>query len=367
MSFKKCFLIVIFIGTLGYAQKTPSKNLIQNPSFEAFLNCPKKLGNLADDVLYWKSPTNGSTDYFNACSEVMGTPKNFNGEQPANFGVGYIGFYFYAPDDYREYVQATLVSKLQKGIRYKVSFYVSLAERSDFAIKEFGIQFTESPVSVSTRKVLSRMHLSKVTGDVSNYFQIKYSDFYSDKKDWVLVEKEFVANGTEKYMIIGNFKNNKSTEKFRTKRNVTQGSYYYVDMVTVSALDGQIIIAQPKDGEVVFELDKIHTFKNVLFDFDTFVLLPTAQQELQEISTYLTNNIRLKIKISGHTDAIGSKAYNALLSKQRARAVAQYLIDAGIAKDRITYDGFGSAKPIMENTTSAGRKTNRRVEFVISY
>jgi len=245
MNYNKCFLVLIFSGTLAYAQKTPSKNLIQNPSFEAFLNCPQNLGSLADDVLYWKSPTNGSTDYFNACSEVMGTPKNFNGEQPANFGVGYIGFYFYAPDDYREYVQATLVSKLQKGIRYKVSFYVSLAERSDFAIKEFGIQFTESPVSVSTRKVLSRMHLSKVTGDVSNYFQIKYSDFYSDKKDWVLVEKEFVANGTEKYMIIGNFKNNKSTEKFRTKRNVTQGSYYYVDMVTVSALDGQIIIAQP--------------------------------------------------------------------------------------------------------------------------
>jgi len=367
MNYNKCFLVLIFSGTLAYAQKTPSKNLIQNPSFENFLNCPQTLGNLVDDVLHWKSPTNGSTDYFNGCSEVMGTPKNFNGEQPANFGVGYIGLYFYAPDDYREYVQASLIHKLQKGIRYKVSFYVSLAERSDFAINEFGIQFTESPVSVPTRKVLSRMHLSKVSGDVSNYFNIKYSDFYSDKKDWVLVEKEFVAKGTEKYMIIGNFKSNKRTQKFRTKRNVTQGSYYYLDMVRVSPADGYANAVEPKDTEVIFELDKIHTFKNLLFDFDTYVLRPSAQKELKDISNYLTNNIRLKIKINGHTDGIGSKTYNKLLSKNRAKAVAQYLIHTGISKDRITYIGFGSTNPIKTNATSAGRKTNRRVEFVISY
>ena len=367
MNYRWCFLMVSFISALGYAQKSNSENLVQNPSFENFVNCPQKLGNLENDVLHWKSPTMGSTDYFNGCSQAMGTPKNFNGEQPADFGVGYVGLYFYAPEDYREYVQASLVQTLQEGVRYKVSFFVSLAERSDFAIKEFGIQFTAHPVAVASRKVLSRMHLSKIRGDISNYFEIKYSNFYSDKKDWILVEKEFVANGTENYMIIGNFKNNKRTQKFRTKRNITQGSYYYLDMVTVETVDGHSSTSKDKENKVVFELDKTNTFKNVLFDFDKTVLIPSSRKELKEIRNYLANNPSLKILIYGHTDAIGSKAYNVLLSENRAKAVAQYLIHKGIAPDRITYKGFGSAKPINENRTSAGRKTNRRVEFVISY
>ena len=147
-----------------------SQNLVKNPSFEHFVNCPQKLGNLDNDMVDWVTPTKGSTDYFNGCSQAMGTPKNFNGEQPANFGVGYVGFYFYAPEDYREYLEGVLNQKLIKDETYTVSFYVSLAERSDFAIKEFGVQFTEKPVKVDTRKTLSRRHLSKISGYVSNYF-----------------------------------------------------------------------------------------------------------------------------------------------------------------------------------------------------
>lgn len=354
---------MLFMVCIHYAD---AQNLVKNPSFERFVNCPQKLGNLHDDVLDWVTPTKGSTDYFNGCSLAMGTPKNFNGEQPANFGVGYVGLYFYAPEDYREYIQAPLSQKLIKEETYTVSFYVSLAERSDFAIKEFGIQFTENPVMVATRKTLSRMHLSKISGDVTNYFEIKYSDFYSDKKDWVKVEKEFVAKGTENYIIIGNFKNNASTQKFRTKRNVTKGSYYYVDMVSVVPLNPKIHygIDDLTDGKS-FQLDSIHTFKNLLFLFDTFQLLPKSKTELDEIEVYLSLRKNLKIQISGHTDVIGNSVYNKQLSENRAKAVADYLIEKGIDSTRISYHGFGSEKPVMQNATSTGRQSNRRVEFRI--
>lgn len=349
-----------------------AQNLIRNPSFETLINCPVTLGNFNDDVKDWETPTMGSTDYFNGCSQAMGTPKNFNGEQPADFGVGYVGLYFYAPEDYREYIQARLNVTLRKGERYKVSFYVSLAERSDFAIKEFGIQFAENPVKVESRKVLSRMHLSKVSGDVSNYFEIKYSDFYSDKEDWVLVEKEFVAKGTENYMIIGNFKNNKRTQKFKTKRNSTQGSYYYLDMVSLESTSNLDLIVRNVESDSLtksensFEVDKTNTFKNVLFDFDAYELLSSAEKELNQIQKHLSRNPNLKIKISGHTDAIGSNIYNKVLSKKRAKAVSQYLIDSGISKDRISSLGYGSDKPVSENKTDEGRGKNRRVEFVIT-
>ncbi len=319
-----------------------------------------------NDVLDWTTPTQGSSDYFNACSELMGTPKNFNGEQPANFGLGYVGLYFYAPDDYREYIQASLNQTLIKDEVYTVSFYVSLAERSDFAIRELGVQFMENPINIATKKNLSRKQLSKVPGDKSNYFGIRYDDFYSDKKDWLLVEKEFTAKGTENYMLIGNFMDNQRTQKLRIKRNVTKGSYYYVDMVSVVPVNPDNNPSQVDTKELTFELDSIHTFKNVLFKFDTFELLAVAKSELDEIEAYLSVNKRLKIQISGHTDAMGSASYNQELSKNRAKAVASYLMEKGIDSSRIEYQGLGSTQPVTDNKTSVGRQRNRRVEFRIT-
>jgi len=348
-------------------QNAVAQNLVKNPSFETFINCPKKLGNLADDVSNWATPTEGSTDYFNGCSQAMGTPKNFNGEQPANFGVGYVGFYFYAPDDYREYIQATLGQTLIRGELYTVSFYLSLAERSDYAIKEFGIQFTENPLAVATTKNLSRRHRSKISGDTSNFLEIVQDDFYADKEEWMLVEKEFRANGTENYMLIGNFQNNDRTQKLRTKRNITKGAYYYLDMVSVVPLNSKVHLAGANlvDGKS-FQLDSIHTFKNILFRFDTAELLPKSKTELDEIEAYLSLRATLKIEISGHTDAMGNKKYNKLLSENRAKAVARYLMEKGIDSTRISYQGFGSEEPLMQNATSVGRQSNRRVEFRIT-
>ncbi|MFX0555226.1 OmpA family protein [Maribacter sp. CXY002] len=359
--------LVFFI--LGISSSSFSQNLVLNPSFENHLNCPKILGNLEQDVAHWSSPTLGSTDYFNGCSDAMGTPKNFNGEQSANFGIGYVGLYFYAPEDYREYLQATLSRKLKKDEVYKISFYVSLAERSDFAIQEFGVQFSEVQIKVETRKTLSKMHFSRVNGDVSNYIEISYDEFYSDKKDWVLVEKEFKAKGTENYLIIGNFKDNKSTRKFKTKRKATQGSYYYLDMVSLvpkSNRKTNAEVLEPVLSNEKYEIDKTNTFKNVLFGFDTYNLKPEAKKELNQIVAFLQKNETLVITLKGHTDAIGNEQYNQSLSKKRAEAVANFLIKKGLEKERITHAGYGSSKPITTNTTINGRYKNRRVEFVIT-
>ncbi len=340
------------------------QNLVQNPSFESYLNCPVTLGNLEKDIIDWQCPTLGSTDYFNGCSEAMGTPKNFNGEQNADFGVGYVGFYMYAPDDYREYVQAKLTSTLIKGETYTVSFYVSLAERSDFAVKEFGIRFSEFPVAVDTRKVLSNLHWSQLEGDTSTALEIGYSKFYSDEKDWILITDEFVANGTENYMVIGNFKDNRRTQKFQTKRNITKGSYYYLDMVSVHKQKDALDYVSKEKGKD-YELEAVHVFKDVLFHFNKATLKKTVQQELDEVFSYLTANPSVQIKISGHTDDVGSEVFNQKLSLNRAKSVATFLSTKGVSEDRIRYEGFGSAKPVSTNKTKAGRLLNRRVEFVL--
>jgi len=347
-----------------------AQNLVKNPSFEEYINCPKRLGNFDADVVDWSIPTDGSTDYFNGCSKAMGTPKNFNGTQPADFGKGYAGLYLYAPDDYREYLQAELSEPLVKGEKYQVSFYVSLAERSDFAIKEFGVLFSKDRMEISGKKQLSKKKRYQQKGNEYNFMEIGYSNFYSDTKDWILVHTQFIANGTERYLTMGNFKSNARTRMFKTKRNAKQGAYYYVDLVLVEPLAkinaSKKDIANSKSSKETFALDKTHIFENVLFDFDRFKLQEASKKEMVALYEYVNIDTTLQIRILGHTDSVGSDSYNQKLSSRRAEAVANYLQKLGLSPDRILWKGHGGKMPIATNDNEAGRRQNRRVEFVIS-
>ncbi|NNE76044.1 MAG: OmpA family protein, partial [Pricia sp.] len=330
--------LMYFLGTTAIF----SQNLVNNPSFERFVKCPERLGNFNIDVESWSTPTEGSTDYFNRCSSAMGTPENFNGNQPADFGEGYSGLYLYAPDDYREYLQAELLEPLKKGKNYLVSFYVSLAERSDFAIKEFGIVFAHDPLHIPINKVLSKNLLYQKKDNTYTPLEIGYTNFYSDTQDWILVNTQFIAKGSEKYMILGNFKNNARTRLFKKKRNAKQGAYYYVDMISVKPVDSTDIPGNQQTTEGLqqtFELDKTHVFENLLFEFDRYQLLETAKNELVLINEYLKANSGFQIMISGHTDSLGSEDYNESLSLRRAEAVVKYFQKIGLSKDRMTWQG----------------------------
>ena len=351
---KKHAFICAVLCCLGTAW---SQNLVKNPSFEDFSICPEALGNLSTDVDFWSAPTLGSTDYFNGCSVAMGTPENFNGKQPADFGQGYAGLYLYAPEDYREYLQAELKTPLVKGKTYQVSFYVSLAERSDFAIKEFGLLFCNNKINLDTRKTFSKKHWYKIKGNTYSYLEIGYTNFYSDTKDWLLVHTQFEAKGNEKYLIIGNFKSNKRTRLFRTKRNAKQGAYYYLD---------EVVVKDMALTESTFALDETHTFKNLLFAFDKADLVGRSIAEIDRVYSYLKSNPKLQITINGHTDSMGTNTYNKTLSANRAKAVANYLISLGLSQERVKWKGHGGSIPVADNTSKSGREQNRRVEFLIT-
>lgn len=357
--FLRLLFVFLGIGT-GLAQ-----NLVKNPSFEYYENCPKRLGNFNTDVTSWSTPTEGSTDYFNACSITMGAPKNFNGNQTSDFGRGYSGLYFYAPDNYREYLQAELSQPLEKGKMYQVSFYVSLAERSDAAINEFGVLFAQNRLSVPTTKPLSKGVLFKKMDNAYNAMEIGHPTYFSDTQKWVLVNTQFMAKGTERFLIVGNFKENERTRLLELKRNAERGAYYYLDMVSVS-LVGDYPSRQSSIEESDIVVNETRVFESVFFDFDRFGLQETAKKELLEIGDYLTRHPELFITINGHCDSTGSLNHNQMLSELRAKAVAEFLISLGVAGQRITWAGFGGRKPIATNTTQSGRERNRRVEFVIT-
>jgi outer membrane protein OmpA-like peptidoglycan-associated protein/tetratricopeptide (TPR) repeat protein len=114
------------------------------------------------------------------------------------------------------------------------------------------------------------------------------------------------------------------------------------------------------------EVGKEIVLKNIFFDFAKATLRPESVNELENLKQLMNENPTLKIEISGHTDNVGSAAYNKDLSNRRAKAVVDYLVKAGISADRMTSVGYGFDKPIAPNDTDAGRQLNRRTEFKIT-
>ncbi|MGQ0829651.1 MAG: OmpA family protein [Bacteroidota bacterium] len=105
--------------------------------------------------------------------------------------------------------------------------------------------------------------------------------------------------------------------------------------------------------------------KNIFFDFDKATLRPESTNELQRLTKLLNDVPTLKIEISGHTDSKGADDYNKKLSDNRAKAVVDHLVKAGIAADRLTSKGYGEEQPIASNDNDEGRQLNRRTEFKI--
>ena len=105
--------------------------------------------------------------------------------------------------------------------------------------------------------------------------------------------------------------------------------------------------------------------KNIFFETASFTLKEESKIELQKLKSFLILNATTTIEIGGHTDNVGDKKSNQILSENRAKAVYDYLIANEIAKERLTFKGFGDTMPIDDNKTETGKANNRRTEFMI--
>jgi outer membrane protein OmpA-like peptidoglycan-associated protein len=103
---------------------------------------------------------------------------------------------------------------------------------------------------------------------------------------------------------------------------------------------------------------------DVLFEFDRTTLLPTARVKLGQLADVL-NKTDIGLAVEGHTDSVGSDAYNQDLSYRRAMAVRDFLISRGVDAARLQIAGFGRTRPLADNRSPEGRAMNRRVEIII--
>ncbi len=111
--------------------------------------------------------------------------------------------------------------------------------------------------------------------------------------------------------------------------------------------------------------EKVSFAADAFFDFDKATLKPDGKAKLDELSSKL-NGMELEVIIAvGHTDSIGSDAYNEKLAVRRAEAVKSYLVSKGVESNRVYTEGKGEKQPIADNKTAEGRAKNRRVEIEV--
>jgi len=112
-------------------------------------------------------------------------------------------------------------------------------------------------------------------------------------------------------------------------------------------------------------MQKVTLSAETLFDFDKSVVKPEGRRRLDELAAKAAAINLEVIIVVGHTDSIGSDAYNQRLSLRRAAAVKDYLVGKGIAANRVTAEGKGEKQPVADNRTRQGRAKNRRVEIEV--
>lgn len=151
-----------------------------------------------------------------------------------------------------------------------------------------------------------------------------------------------------------------------------EGDIYEIRM---GALDGQKdystleVPAGPGVVEgsltITWEMSKSVSIDNIHFKTGSATIEPTSFGMLNDLSEIMLAKKNMKIKITGHTDNVGSKESNQVLSVQRAEAIKAYMVKKGVTAANIVTDGKGASTPITENTTEQGRAQNRRIEIEI--
>ena len=142
---------------------------------------------------------------------------------------------------------------------------------------------------------------------------------------------------------------------------------YVYETRYISRIDTAYSIPAKLDLEIKpIEINKSYRINDIYFDFNKFDLSQESMAVLDQLIEFLTENPKIRIQIQGHTDNIGNDTDNLKLSENRAHAVYDYLVSKEIAKERLTYQGFGKTMPVASNDNDEGRAKNRRTVFVIT-
>jgi OOP family OmpA-OmpF porin len=128
-----------------------------------------------------------------------------------------------------------------------------------------------------------------------------------------------------------------------------------------------VVVPPPAPAPKPVIIEKGRQTLNVEFDFDKSTIKKGYYQDIDNLAQVMKDYPDINVVIEGHTDSVGTAAYNKKLSQRRAEAVKKYMVEKGIDVNRLKAQGFGEEKPIASNETKEGRRQNRRVEAAVDY
>lgn len=321
-------------------------------------------------------------------------------------------------DEYsREYISAKLIKPLKYSKLYCVSFNYCLAKLSDYAVDCIGVYFSKDKLKVKNDGII-----------LAKQQIFKKGKLLKSKNKWEEFCGVIMARGGEKYITIGNFSLTKEVQyiKIDSTENefMSKYAYYLIDNVKVFPIENEfecgcsgddtevlkdytasgkdknsknnqnntsankdtssikninksgnknISSKDDKSNNNIQGVDNIKevksgisvTLNNIFFALEESKLTEESFVELDKLVALMVENPDIEIEISGHSDNTGSDEFNMKLSKERAKAVADYLRTKKIRKKRLSWNGYGNTIPLTSNDTEEGRTKNRRVEFKI--
>ncbi|MEO8760224.1 MAG: OmpA family protein, partial [Bacteroidia bacterium] len=256
-----------------------------------------------------------------------------------------------------EYIETELLKPLVKGQEYKISFFISKADKRHSYIKEMGILF------LPKKKTWFLEHGIDKKPDVD----FVNESGYKNEDDWVELSETYIARGDEAVLVLGHFLYNEPNG-FNGK------AHYYIDDVSITPVNDDY----EKEGIATKSIPittteneiapvSIDTFRlqDLNFKFGTAILEGNYDVLLSEPVNFLLRYPKKAITVEGYTDNIGNEEKNQKLSEERAKAIADYLIQKRVDKTHIACKGYGSLRPIAGNDTEEGRHKNRRVEIIV--
>ena len=375
---------LILTCTLGL--NAQDDNLVPNGGFEdTNIKKLKSYGQMEEFCMDWFAATDVPADVFGegAKGDKVGIPENNYGTQDAATGLCYAGFRAYSKDPKlkRSYLEVKLPNTLEKDVMYCVSFDISLADKSRYAVNEIG-------VIVSDRKIEQPND-----GDMIRNADVKQktNKVFQYMEGWEKFCGTFLGTGQEEYILIGGFggRNNMEIEKVSRPSGMTGAqinhAYYFIDNVSIVAIQAKSQCkcskADERDMDLVYgsssvmdeDMSDAEKIKASVVYYAFLKRTPTGagKETVNNVIEILKANPGMSINIVGHSDdderSEGAvNARYARIGKNRADQVRRMLEEAGISSTRINVTDMSNMDPANTRDSEISRAQNRRVTFELN-